>query len=65
MILFIAAALLTEYVYPYNYIGFELGQAIPVFMLTVRNLLLIAAAVLMALPERYQIPGTSDLRSGG
>ncbi len=65
MILFMAAALLTQYVFPYNYTPFELGQAIPVFMLTVRNLLLIAAAVLIALPERYQIPGTSDLRSGG
>jgi uncharacterized membrane protein len=68
--LFVVAAALTQYVYPYNYIGFELGEAAPVFVLTVRNLLLILMAILIALSDRtkaspYQMPGTNALRSGG
>jgi hypothetical protein len=70
MALFLAAAALTQYVYPYNYVGFELGESLPVFVLTVRNLLLVATAILMALPNRdqtdlHQTPGTKALRSGG
>jgi uncharacterized membrane protein len=65
--LFMVAAILTQYVYPYNYISFELGQALPVTLLLFRNLLLILMAVLIALDNRslYQSPGTSALRSGG
>ncbi len=68
--LFMLAALLTQYVYPYNYIAFEMGQAVPVFVLTVRNLLLIVMTILMALASRatsgnYQMPGSKALRSGG
>jgi uncharacterized membrane protein len=68
--LFVVAAALTQYVYPYNYTGFELVESLPVFTLAVRNLLLVAAAILMALSNRtsarvYQIPGTKALRSGG
>ena len=70
MALFLVAAALTQYVYPYNYIGFELGESLPVLILTVRNLLLVAIAVLMVLPNRaqtdfHQTPGTKALRSGG
>jgi uncharacterized membrane protein len=68
--LFVVAAALTQYVYPYNYNGFELGESLPVFILAVRNLLLVAMAILIALSNRaqadlYQIPGTKALRSGG
>jgi uncharacterized membrane protein len=53
--LFILAAVLTQYVYPYNYIGFELGQSLPVFVLLFRNLLLILMAVLIAVqPSQRQ-----------
>jgi uncharacterized membrane protein len=69
-ILFLAAALLTQYVFPYNYISFEMGEALAVFILIFRNLLLIGAAILIALDNRtedgiYQTPGTRALRSGG
>jgi uncharacterized membrane protein len=68
--LFIIAAVLTQYVYPYNYTGFVGGETWPVLMMAVRNLLLVAVAVLIALPHRgetaaYHIRGTSALRSGG
>jgi hypothetical protein len=63
--LFVVAGVLTQYIYPYDYNSFELGEALPVFVLFVRNILLIIAAVLMALPRRYQIPGSNALRSGG
>jgi uncharacterized membrane protein len=69
-LLFMVAAVLTQYVYPYNYIPFELGKAVPVIMLTFRNLLLIVMAVAIAVANRpeknpYQIPGNRTLRSGG
>jgi len=69
-VLFVVAAALTQYVYPYNYTRFELVESLPVFSLAVRNLLLVAAAILIALSNRttarvYQIPGTKTLRSGG
>jgi hypothetical protein len=65
--LFVVAAALTQYVFPYNYKGFELGESLPVFILAVRNLLLVATAILIALSNRaqadlYQIPGTKALR---
>jgi hypothetical protein len=68
--LFMAAAVLTQYVYPYNYINFELGKATPVLILTFRNLLLIVMAIAIALTHRsqrntYQMPGNRALRSGG
>jgi uncharacterized membrane protein len=68
--LFITAAIITQYVYPYNYISFELGEAPPVIALTFRNLLLIVMAVAIAFAKRpkeslYQIPGNRALRSGG
>ncbi len=68
--LFMLAGVLTQYVYPYNYIGFELGQSLPVSILLLRNLILIIMAVLIALANRtkdslYHIPGTRALRSGG
>jgi uncharacterized membrane protein len=68
--LFIAAAVLTQYIYPYNYNSFELGEALPVLVLTFRNLLLILMTVLIAAANRaqdglYQMPGTRALRSGG
>ena len=68
--LFIAAGVLTQYVYPYNYIPFELGKALPVLVLTFRNLLLILMTVLIAAAGRdrdslYQTNGTRALRSGG
>jgi uncharacterized membrane protein len=66
--LFMAAAVLTQYVYPYNYINFELGKATPVLILTFRNLLLIVMAIAIALAHRsqkniYQMPGNRFLRS--
>jgi uncharacterized membrane protein len=65
--LFMVAAILTQYVYPYNYIGFELVQPLPVTILLFRNFLLVLMAVLIALDNRrlYQSPGTRALRSGG
>jgi uncharacterized membrane protein len=68
--LFMLAGVLTQYVYPYNYIGFELGESLPVSLLLLRNLLLIIMAVLIALanPNKdslYQRPGNRALRSGG
>jgi hypothetical protein len=68
--LFIAAAVLTQYVYPYQYIPFEQVKAVPVLVLTFRNLLLILMTVLIAAvdPTRdslYQTNGTRALRSGG
>jgi hypothetical protein len=68
--LFMVAAILAQYVYPYNYIPFELGQALPVSVLLLRNVILIAMIVLIALDARlkdspYQSPGKSALRSGG
>jgi uncharacterized membrane protein len=68
--LFLVAAVFTQYVYPYDYGGFERGQALPVFALFFRNLLLIAAAFLIALHNKekgagYQSPGTRALRPGG
>ena len=68
--LFIAAAVLTQYVYPYQYISFEMVKALPVLVLTFRNLLLILMTVLIAVvdPNRdslYQTNGTRALRSGG
>ena len=69
-VLFVVAAVFTQYVYPYHYIEFELTRSVPVFILSVRNLLLIAIAILMALSNGstariHQIPGTRALRSGG
>lgn len=68
--LFIAAAVLTQCVYPYQYIPFEMGKAVPVLILTFRNLLLIIMTVLIAATGRipdglYQTNGTRALRSGG
>ena len=68
--LFVAAAVLTQYVYPYQYISFELGKAMPVLTLTFRNLLLVLMAALIAAAGRipaglYQTNGTRALRSGG
>ena len=68
--LFITAAVLTQYVYPYQYISFELGKALPVLVLTFRNLLLVLMAVLIAAAGRdrdglYQTNGTRALRPGG
>jgi uncharacterized membrane protein len=65
--LFIVAAILTQYVYPYNYVEFELVQPLPVIVLLFRNLLLIIIAVLIVLDNRslYQSPGTRALRPGG
>ncbi len=63
--LFVAAAFLTQYVYPYNYTPFELGEALPVFVLFLRNVLLVVAAVLIALSWRHQMPGSRALRPGG
>lgn len=67
---FIVGAALTQFVYPYNYNGFELGESLPVFTLAVRNLLLVVTAILIALSNHaqadlYQTPGTKALRSGG
>jgi len=45
--LFAAAAALTQYVFPYHYIEFELGDTVPVVMLAGRNLLLVAVAVVI------------------
>jgi uncharacterized membrane protein len=64
-VLFVVAALLTQYVYPYNYGAFELGEALPVFILFFRNVLLVIAAAMMIPPPRYQIPGSRALRPGG
>ncbi len=68
--LFIAAGVFTQYVYPYNYEEFELGKALPVFALFLRNVLLILAAFVVSLYNTnraadYQSPGTSALRPGG
>jgi uncharacterized membrane protein len=68
--LFIIAAALTQYVYPYNYTEFVRGETWPVIILGLRDILLVAMAALMALPHRiedtpYHIPGTSALRSRG
>jgi hypothetical protein len=70
VILYIAAGALTQYVYPYNYISFTAGEPWPVAILVVRNLVMVAMAVLIALPHRktgvgYQSHGTSALRPGG
>jgi len=45
--LFVVAAALTQYVFPYHYIEFELGNPVPVAMLFIRNLLLIAVAIVL------------------
>jgi uncharacterized membrane protein len=68
--LFVVAAALTQYVYPYNYTPLVRLETWPVVMLALRNILLVVAAVLMALPRPvaavpHQMPGTSALRSGG
>jgi hypothetical protein len=68
--LFMVAAILTQYVYPYNYISFELGHSLPVSILLLRNLILIITTVLIAWPSNikdrlYQSPGKRALRSGG
>jgi hypothetical protein len=70
VILYIAAGALTQYVYPYNYISFTAGEPWPVVILAVRNLLMVAITLLIALPHRitdasYQSRGTSALRPGG
>jgi len=67
---FIIAGVLTQYVYPYNYIPFELGKAAPVLTLLFRNVLLILMTVLIAAAGRtrddlYQTNGTRALRPGG
>ncbi len=69
-IAFIIAGVITQYIYPYNYIPFELGEALPVLVLLFRNVLLILMTVLIAAAGRppdglYQTNGTRALRSGG
>jgi len=46
-LLFAAAAALTQYVFPYHYIEFELGNIVPVVMLAGRNLLLVAVVAVI------------------
>ena len=69
-VVFMLAAVMTQYVYPYIYIGFELAEPLPVFILFFRNLLLILMAIAIGLAYRnknslYQMPGTNALRPGG
>lgn len=45
-LLFIVAAALTQYVFPYAYFAFEQGEPYAVIMLAVRNLALIVAAII-------------------
>lgn len=52
-VLFAAAAALTQYVFPYHYIEFELGSFAPVAMMAVRNLLLVAAAIVLLRGDGY------------
>jgi hypothetical protein len=63
--LFVIAAAVTQYVFPYNYVSFEQVHAVPVLLLAARNLMLITAGILVAFPARYQTPGISALRSDG
>ncbi len=50
--LFLVAAIITQYIYPHNYIAFELFTPYLVVMLFIRNLLLVAMAVIYCLPVR-------------
>lgn len=45
----LAAAVLSQYVYPYHYIGFELGEPYLVMLMAVRNLLVVGVGILLAL----------------
>jgi hypothetical protein len=56
-LLFLAAAVLTQYIYPFHYIEFEfasleLGSPYPVIMMAGRNLLLAVMAVFLIFPSR-------------
>ena len=53
--LFLVAAGFTQYVYPYHYGEFELGDPLTIYLLAARNLLLIIVAVLLAIPARQPI----------
>lgn len=50
-LLFIVIAILTQYVYPYHYIEFELAKPLLVSIAATRNFLLIVLVFLVALPE--------------
>jgi len=52
LLLFLVACVITQYIYPHNYIAFELFTPHLVVMLAIRNLLLVAMAVIYLLPMR-------------
>ncbi|MCJ7769523.1 MAG: glycosyltransferase 87 family protein [Dehalococcoidales bacterium] len=52
LLLFLVACAITQYIYPHNYIAFELFTPHLVVMLAIRNLLLVAMAVIYLLPMR-------------
>jgi uncharacterized membrane protein len=52
VLLFLIAAIITQYIFPHNYIGFELFTPYLVIMHAVRNLLLVVMAVIYCLPLR-------------
>jgi len=68
--MFMVAAIITQYVYPYNYINFELGKSLPVSLLLLRNFILIMMTIMISWHNNikvrpYQSPGKRALRSGG
>jgi hypothetical protein len=52
LVLFLIAGAITQYIYPHNYIAFELFTPHLVILHALRNLLLVAMAVIYILPMR-------------
>lgn len=63
MVLFLIAGAITQYIYPHNYITFELFTPYLVVMLAIRNLLLVAMAAIYLLPIRSS-PVNEKLEKG-
>lgn len=63
LVLFLIAAAITQYIYPHNYIAFELFTPYLVVMLVIRNLLLVAMAVIYCLPVRSS-PVNEEIEKG-
>jgi len=54
LIVFVFIAIATQYIYPHNYLQFELFEKWPVSMLIVRNILLLIMALWYLLPLRQE-----------
>ena len=54
LIVFVLIAIATQYIYPHNYIQFEMFEKWPVSMLVIRNMLLLIMALWYLLPLRRE-----------